>query len=714
MKWNPLCLTVLFFVQISSTGYAQETLSAGLLPVEKVINTNTSVDKLFPSQYRVLTPLMTPATLDIKPNVVMATTTPGATTTPAATPTSVPTVAPAAAVGVKTDFQCNLFENSELVELSSAINALNQAVGTPACGGGSAIGAQSVLDNSKKIMDAVSGLQGFLANPEAIQPESAALISNNVDIAIRTANSLVTTLANTEVMNKSCRDQMNAGQVALAVNDIINGLTPYALMAASMTGGTAAVPFIVGGSVITGALSSMNKIVNESAKKMQDPKARRAILENTCQFIRLDQKYKFLIKNRDEQIKKISNDLSSSRRLFTTQMNGLSPVLGTLVDRQAALSTESVNLERQLTPSLQQLDMDKAFMTGTTDPVKVCQLGIQWSILASEKESYIDTILGSVDKSLAFYGSSSIAEARALKFSAQYALANLAKYAALPFSLNADFAPCAALTKSFAETMDQSAKFSKRLMKLAVENINQQIKGNSAFPQVQSQLDLINKKQFQANMVVGSLDNLKKYATSFVQSEIAAEMARLRMQVFGTGSAPITSWFAFTENLHNSSLKNFSEGLKNLRNQAYALTASGKTITTGLPTGGGAALGAQITKDWEDSVQLRPFDSLKGKKGTAAHVSACREIQDVWDRWVVAVDHLSALESLCGMIDPYIYDTRSEDRALVKMCRGNADHFTGLRTKSSLESLKESLIKGHAAEWALVLKAKVNSLGCLQ
>lgn len=715
MKWNPFVLAVVFSLQTISfaTGaQAQQTgaLNSGLLPVEKVLPAEGTVDKLFPAKYRVLsTTLLNAPLLDVKPPVA---TTPS--TTPAATPTNpaAPTTPATPTVEPKSNFQCNLFENSELTELSSAVTALNQAVGTPSCSGSSAVTAQSVIDSNKKIMDAVNALQGFVNSPETITADSAVLISNNVDVAIRTANSLVNTLANTDLMSKSCRDQMDAGQVALAVNDIINGLTPYALMAATMTGGTAAVPFIVGGSVITGALSSMNKIVNEGAKKLQDPKARRAIIENTCQFIRLDQKYKFLIKNRDEQIRKISSDLSSTKLLLTTRLNGLSTTLTGLVDRKSTLTSESAEMERALTPALQQLDMDKAFMASTTDQVKICQIGIQWAVLAAEKGSYVDTILSSVDRSLSAFGSSSVAEARTLKFSSQFALKNLSEFAGLQYSIYSDFAPCASQAKSLAETMDQSAKFAKRILKLAVENVNQEIKGNSNYPQIQSQLDLITKKQLQANMVVGSLENLKKYATSFVQSEIASEMSRLRMQVFGSGSAPITGWFNFTENLHNSAVKDYTAGLKSLRNQAYTMTASGRLLAAGTAPGPLANSG-QISKDWEEATQLRPFDTLKGQKGTTAHATACREIQDVWNRWVVAVDHLSALESLCGMIEPYIYDSRSEDRALVKVCRGTAD-LTGYRAKSSLQSLKDSLMQNHSAEWALVLKAKVNTLGCLQ
>lgn len=707
MKWNPLSLAVLFVLQtVGLSAHAQEvqTIHPGLLPVEKVSLGNSSVEKLFPLKYRSLRPSTTFG--DVAPTpVASATPAPTATPTPGASPVA---TTPSTTVSTKSSLQCNLFENSDLVELSSAVNSLNQAVGTPSCSGSSAVGAQTVLDGNKKIMDSVGALQGFMADPSTITPESSVLIANNVDIAIRTANSMITTLANTDLMNKSCRDQMDAGQVALAVNDIINGLTPYALMAATMTGGTAAVPFIVGGSVITGALSSMNKLVNESAKKLQDAKARRAIVENACQFIRLDQKYKFLIKNRAEQVQKISTELSSTRKLFSNQMTGLSSSFGNLIERKAVLTSDAAALDRVLTPAVQQLEMDKIFLNGTNDPLKICQIGIQWAVLANEKGSYIDSILGSVDTALTSFGSTSVAEARALKFSSQYALQGFNQFASLPFTLNSDFAPCAALSKSFFETMDQTAKFSKRLMKLAVDNANREIKENSLYPQVQTQLEVLNKKQLQSELVVGSLDNLKAYATSFVQSEIAAEMSRLRMQVFGTGTS-LVAWFQFTENLHNSAAKDFTLGLRRLQNQAYMLTESGKRFAS---SGGSAFVGLTLNqKDWDDAQVLKPFDSLVNKKGTFEHTNACREMKDVWDRWVVAVDHLSALESLCGMIDSYVYDTRTEDRAIVKVCRGTVDGL-GARSKSNLQNLKDSLVQSKSAEWVLALKAKLTALGC--
>src|SRR5690606_37757994 len=75
-------------------------------------------------------------------------------------------------------------------------------------------------------------------------------------------------------------------------------------------------------------------------------------------------------------------------------------------------------------------------------------------------------------------------------------------------------------------------------------------------------------------------------------------------------------------------------------------------------------------KDQANAYQLLPFNLETLPLGTQEHDAACREMQDVWNRWVTAVDHLTAMDSFCSMIEPYIYDNRSEDRGLVSMCRG--------------------------------------------
>lgn len=724
MKWGRLGLAAITLIQFQATqvfaakaGSTQvqvQGIDTSLFPIETTPTTGTSVDDLFPTQPRIPGGSGSGASTGGSNSGSSGGSSGGSSQRP---PSSGGTGMKQS--DLKGEFRCNLFENTETADILSAVNSLNQAVGSPSCGGNSGFNVQSVQDNNKKISDAVKALQGYLDNPDSVTPENVSTIVNNVDVAIRAANTLATSFANSDLINKNCRDNMSGGQIALALNDIVNGLTPYALMAATMTGGTAAVPFIVGGSVITSALSSMNKIVTENSTKIADAQVRRAVVENTCQFIRLDQKYKFLIKNRDEQISKISKEIASSQSTFSSKISTLSKPLNNLVSRKNALSTTSLQIDNDLANAMTQLAGDKTFVTSTSDDIKICQIGIQLAAMTQEPGSYVNTMLGSVDKAMVAYGSTSVAEARALKFSAQIAVNSLNQFAMSQFTINSDFSVCAKATKSFVETVEQSASLSKRIVKMAQDKLDQELKQNPEYNQFQSHLHALNQKQLQAERVTGSLDNLKAYATSFTQSEIDSEMDRLRAGLFGQRTmginSPVMAWFTYTQNLHKGSVTKFKEGLASVRQRAYSMTASGKNPVN--TTWGGILVNkSQVDKDWDDAYQLRIYDSANLKKGTADYTNACRELQDVWNRWISAVDHLSAVESFCSMIEPYIYDNRQEDRVLVQMCRGGQQvvgaYGTTYQNVSTLQTLKDTLVKDHTSEWALLLKKKVDALNC--
>jgi len=76
---------------------------------------------------------------------------------------------------------------------------------------------------------------------------------------------------------------------------------------------------------------------------------------------------------------------------------------------------------------------------------------------------------------------------------------------------------------------------------------------------------------------------------------------------------------------------------------------------------------------------------------------------------------LAAMDSFCSMIEPYIYDNRSEDRELVNTCRGYSEASGGdLGASMSLVGkLKNKLVKENTRDWALYLDKVMQSLVCV-
>lgn len=618
------------------------------------------------------------------------------------------------------DFKCNLFESVPYNDILSAVNALNAAVSSPACAGDSKVNVQTIVDNNKAVSEAVKDLRGYVENPDTIPADNAAEISDKVDKAIRAANTIATSFAQTDLLRKECRDSMSAGQVASSINDIVNGLTPYALMAAGLvTGGAAAVPFIVGGSVITGAVSSMTQIISENSVDVKKADVRRAIVENTCQYIRLDQKYKFLIKSRQEQIAKITTDLTASQRLFSAKIGGLSNGSSSLVDRKNAVDATANEINAVLSSARGQLEMSKQFMTSTTDPLKICSMGVQLAVMAKDQTSYVAQMLATLDQSMAAYGSTSIPQAQALKTSATFAMKSLEQVAANQFSGKVNFQNCAQTAKSFVETIEQAGTTSKQIMKLAQDSIEKGLATNKEYGQYKARLSSLSQKQYQADRVTKSLDKLQAYANSITQSEIDSEMSKLRRGLFANGyvaSSPVLKWFEYVNGLHRGEVTRFNDGLTSLRNRAYKMTKSG----TQLPTYPAyyQVNQAQIKKDSEAAKNLNPFNLKALPLGTTEHDNVCRELNDVWGHWTSAIDHLAASDAFCNMLEPYVYDNRSEDASLVQMCRGyskNAIQSPAYNRDipSTIANMKNALVKNFTRDWALRIKQRMTDLACV-
>jgi hypothetical protein len=617
---------------------------------------------------------------------------------------------------VNGDFKCNLFESVPFEDILSAINSLNQAVSSTACSGDSSVSAQGIVDNNKTIADAVKELRGYVENSAAVQPENAANISNKVDLAIRAATTVANIFAQTDLLKKECRQSMSAGQIAISLNQVINGLTPYALMAATMTtGGAVAVPYIVGGSIITGAVGSMTKIIDENGVKVNQPEVRRAIVENTCQFIRLDQKYKFLNRPRQEQINKITADISSSQRLFKVTVNSLNGKLG-FSEHLNSLNKVMVEMNMTMSAARSQLELDKQFMKSTSDDIKICQLGIQLGAMAQDKTSYVSTMLVSLDKALVAYGTSNVPQVKALKISGDLAMKNLRSVAVHQLSKNVNFKKCAETTKSFVETLDQSADLSEKLVKLGQEGVEKNLSGDKEYSLYKSSLRTLNQKKIQAQRVTDSLENLQAYANSIAQSEINAEMDRLRRGLFGNNlmglaSSPVLRWFEFVNGLHRADVARFTEGLDELRSQAFQLSPRGKD------SGAFRGYYPKFTGDAKAAQNLMQFNLNDLPIGTLEHDDVCRELQDVWSRWTSAVDHLAASDAFCNMVEPYIYDNRPEDKSLVSMCRGYSRNSPksnhGQAVLSTVAALKNSLKTDHTRDGALLIKKKILELACV-
>ncbi|NUN07223.1 MAG: hypothetical protein HUU57_15865, partial [Bdellovibrio sp.] len=145
---------------------------------------------------------------------------------------------------VKESYSCPLFDNRPHQELIDSIDALNKVVKViPECTGTPS--AKSIEENGKAIKDNIAALQAIMmaTDPALV---STGQIDSSITAAISAFGNLGDIFNNNSFLNSKCgRETMTSGKVALALNDVINGLAPYALFAVSMNAAlTPALPFV--------------------------------------------------------------------------------------------------------------------------------------------------------------------------------------------------------------------------------------------------------------------------------------------------------------------------------------------------------------------------------------------------------------------------------------------------------------------------------------
>lgn len=243
-----------------------------------------------------------------------------------------PTMAPAC--GMPAEYDCPLFDKRPHEGLNQAIDSLMSVLAvTPECkdiGGSSTM----VAENATALRDAVIRLQQILQQTQGTPPQGGvgglpgtpampgtppdpAEIQRQMAIAVNAGNILGQIFSNNALLNSRCGKAISGtGETLLAINDLLNSLSPLALAASAFAPGigTAAQFAITGGSLATGAIANVVNLVNQGKLDMNNPQIRRAVLKNTCLFTKIARKAHFMQLAASNQIQVLNQELERERK----------------------------------------------------------------------------------------------------------------------------------------------------------------------------------------------------------------------------------------------------------------------------------------------------------------------------------------------------------------------------------------------------------------
>jgi hypothetical protein len=418
--------------------------------------------------------------------------------------------------------------------------------------------------------------------------------------------------------------------------------------------------------------------------------------------------------------------------LFSERIGVVSPKANALLVRINAIDKTAAELNEQLNSVEGQFEGEKVFFNGNANPIEACNFGIIVARTTDDKTSTASIMLSSLDQAMAVYGSNSGVQAATDEANATMAIEQLKNFGAQPARSQEETVACSKMSEVLMKSIQNSAAVSKQLIKLAKSNVERELQKTREFGMIQANLTALDQKKIQADRVVDALENLTKFATTITQSEINSQMDKIRTSLFsrskGMFKAPVLKWYEYTEGLHKNDVTKFSEGLEKLRTMTYSLTPTGKgqnqqqgrapgMLVFGAQPARAASPAQPANQAAQDKEAAKTLAYLTLKTvplDTQVHNDVCREMGDVWDRWVKAVDHLMAMNSFCRLLEPYVFDHRDEDKELVAMCRNDAREpkTANGAAVSHIVALKNKLITEHKKDWALYLNRKMEELNC--
>ncbi len=624
------------------------------------------------------------------------------------------------ALNVPEEFQCSLFDNPEYSSMLYAIQSLNQAIQSPLCKKDS-IDKNAILANTKKIQDTIALLRNQIGSaknsPEALTPEGSIEMGQRLDGAILAAIDLANTFSQQSLFQESCQPG-SGGQIALAINEIINGLTPYALMAVTSTGvGTAALPYILGGSAITGAISSLNQTFTQKNLDLSDPNIRKAILENTCQYIKLTQRNQFILYERSFQVAKISEEINQSVAFFNTATSQLPANLLKKFKSYEKRDSEIEFIEKENDSSLNALTALKNNLQNQVTPDSICFIGRQF--LGGKEGHYLSlpfTMIELLQRTLQLKSTSMRSPAYAVIDAHERSERNLKDLIKVERRISPqDIQTCARVTQTWINAIENGLLIITKTIKEEKSSFEKETAQDPDYATYRNMEKKIIEKKQMADKVILAMDNLKEYSSVFMRSDMSEELSRLRkglltgtqgsikgvnMPLLPGSKAPVLQWFGYKFERHQSKINDFLRGLSTLRIMSSHVLNDNKVIY-------------KKAEERQKSVRnLWPLISKYLKPDAQEYKTVCRELRAAWFHYVSAVDHLASAELFCAMLEPIIYDQTSVDQNIISICQGQRQSLSNKRHPSQILIYKNNLVKNKTKDWALHVWKYINELQC--
>lgn len=614
-------------------------------------------------------------------------------------------------------YSCPLFENRPHAELLSAIDSLTKEVkASPECNGIDS--ARAIAQNSDKLKENLEGLNAIMAisDPNAV---NVAQVDQTITSALTAVGNLGDIFNNSNFLNSNCgRQTMSTGKVLLALNDVINGLAPYALFAVSMNAALApALPFVIGGVIATSGISAITKMIDANTLDMTNVDHRKALLQNTCQYTKVAKKVRFMQLAQSGKISQITNELETSTNLYNARFSKPSKELNSLLNYRQTKTTAISAVETQLAADKSDVALMEGQLATYNDDIIICTLANELVNWANDGQTFPASAFVNLRKATEQGDRTQKLQATTLMALHTNAMKQISEYAQLAYSSSAAVKSCAQVGRSWIAGTRQAVTATENVVFTSKSQLESELLRNTEYRQWKAQYVAIEKEKLIIERVEKAMQELAKDTSIIDRSELAQRMALLKRGLFGSrgtfsfGKPPVLAWIDHTKKMHDQAMSGFVTSLKDLRQSSFSLTPAGQGKAVIVTSTGYIYIDPKIEQEsYRIAETLGNFDLTNLPVGSRQHDIMCKNLENAWLDWSGAIDHLGAIQFFCDMIDD-VLDVKM-DRSVLSACRGDKQiGGQGLRESMVVEARKVLINKGYQAN-AQMISTKMKTLEC--
>lgn len=685
---------------------------------------------------------------------------------------------------IPSEFSCPLFETNPYESIFRALDAMNAAMKvTPACAGVNQNQQnqyfQNVQSNADSVRNSITALRAIQANPDILVTQSSQEIEALMQTAISAVNNISVSLSSNPILNNQC-GKATAGKTLLAFNEILNNLAPIALVvaAANPAAGAATKLAMMGATMIPSAISQTAQFIKSNTVDITNPEIRKAILQNTCQFMKVYQKINFIRYKEEDNLGEIKNTLNTATNQYKQRYQSISSssLLSGMrykFDMEKALG----ELEIRIAQDRANLNIVNAKIRSLeTDNERICFVGrnlvvnsrdaetfpasvvrnIEYTMTALESNnggtgftgfgtsstsSTLPSLPGSTDSSaLDSDGTNSPAlsplaqEAEELYLSYTKsrnrvsALANIVQNGTDPLQVDKAIALCGQEVKSWAKRITDSINFLNRSINSERVEIDQLLSVNADYKKWSREYNKLRSERKTVNTVTKVLREMSRDDAVFVRTELSQRASDLKNTLFNRtagmlSKSPVEAWLQNNIDMHQNSISQFIHFLRLLQKGAGELTTTGgssRAVMMGMGSTPEApfaiVLNPQVWNDMLAEVNLTNINLKTIPKGSRKHEIACQQLRLGVVKYNEAKDYLGSAQFMCDMVDPVVSDTNSK---IIQICRGSSTFNN--TTPSTLEQFRRKMISKGAnnqarsmADSLSLLKKRSKDLQCAE